>query len=121
METGLTDGGDEGGVEGVLAEPEQEAGFTDAAVTDEQQFEQIVVRLRHFPAVCPGVPDNLMEPPASSRSPRHADTLLDSLGVLGALVPYWFPLQEDRQEQETVQLQANRNIPQHISGVGFSQ
>lgn len=52
----LTDGGDEGGVESVLAEPEQEAGFTDAAVTDQQQLEQIVVRLGHFPALCPGAP-----------------------------------------------------------------
>lgn len=36
----LTDGGDEGGVEGVLREAEQEAGFADAGVADEQQFEQ---------------------------------------------------------------------------------
>lgn len=46
----LTYGGDERGVERVLAEPEQQAGFTDAAVTDQQQLEQIIVRLRHFPA-----------------------------------------------------------------------
>lgn len=44
----LTDGGDEGGVEGVLREAEQEAGFADAGVADEQQFEQIIVRLRHL-------------------------------------------------------------------------
>lgn len=61
----LTDGGDEGGVEGVLAEPEQQAGLPDAAVPDQQQLEQVVVRLRHFPAVSPGAPGGLTEPPAS--------------------------------------------------------
>ncbi|KAG8001059.1 hypothetical protein GBF38_006521 [Nibea albiflora] len=34
-----------------------------AAVTDQQQLEQIVVRLRHFPAVCPG---DFTDPPAAS-------------------------------------------------------
>lgn len=55
MRRRLTDGGDEGGVESVLAEPEQQAGLADAAVPDEQQLEQVVVRLRHFPAVRPSV------------------------------------------------------------------
>lgn len=64
----LTDGGDEGGVEGVLAEPEQEAGFADAAVTDQQQLEQIVVRLGHVPAACPGSPGTETEVSASSPS-----------------------------------------------------
>ena len=43
----LTDGGDEGGVECVLGEPEEDAGLAHARVADQQQLEQVVVRLRH--------------------------------------------------------------------------
>lgn len=46
----LTDGGDEGGVEGVLAEAEQQTRLPHAAVSDQQQLEQVVVGLRHGPA-----------------------------------------------------------------------
>jgi hypothetical protein len=41
------DRGYERGVESVLAETEQHARFPDAGVADQQQFEQIVVRLGH--------------------------------------------------------------------------
>ena len=44
----LTYCGYEGGVEGVLAEPEQQTCLADATVSDEQQLEQIIVRLRHL-------------------------------------------------------------------------
>lgn len=44
----LTYCGYEGGVEGVLAESEQQTCLADAAVSDEQQLEQIIVRLRHL-------------------------------------------------------------------------
>lgn len=40
-----TDGGDESGVKGVIAEAEEYAGFPNARVPDEQQLEQQVVRL----------------------------------------------------------------------------
>lgn len=43
----LTYGGDESGVEGVLAESKQQTGLSHTAVSNEQQFEQIVVRFRH--------------------------------------------------------------------------
>ena len=42
-----TDGGYEGRVEGVLGEAEQDTRLADARVADEQQLEQIVVRLGH--------------------------------------------------------------------------
>ena len=45
------DGGNEGGVEGVLGEPEQDAGLSHPWIADQQQFEQIVVRLGHDAAV----------------------------------------------------------------------
>lgn len=44
-----TDSGDEGGVEGILGEAEERARLPHARVADEQQLEQIVVRLRHVP------------------------------------------------------------------------
>lgn len=40
--------GDEGGIKGILAEPEQQTCLSDAAVSDEQQFKQVVVRFRHL-------------------------------------------------------------------------
>ena len=43
----LTDGGDECGVECVLGEPEEDAGLAHARVADQQQLEQVVVRLGH--------------------------------------------------------------------------
>lgn len=44
----LTYCGYEGGVEGVLAESEQQTCLTDSTVSDQQQFEQVIVRLRHL-------------------------------------------------------------------------
>lgn len=45
----LTDGGDEGGREGVVREPEQNAGLPDAGIANQQQLKQQVVRfLGHF-------------------------------------------------------------------------
>lgn len=44
----LTYCGYEGGVEGVLAEAEQQTRLSDSAIPDEQQLEQIIVRFRHF-------------------------------------------------------------------------
>lgn len=44
----LTYCGYEGGVEGVLAESEQQTCLPDSAVSDQQQLEQIIVRFRHF-------------------------------------------------------------------------
>lgn len=48
----LTYCGYEGGVEGVLAESEQQTCLTDSAVSDEQQLEQIIVRFRHLSTNC---------------------------------------------------------------------
>ena len=42
-----TNGGDEGGVEGVLGEPEEHARLPHAGVADQQKLEQVVVRLGH--------------------------------------------------------------------------
>ena len=44
----LTYGGDESGVEGVLGEPEKDAGLAHPGVSDEEQLEQVVVRLGHL-------------------------------------------------------------------------
>lgn len=45
----LTDRGDEGGREGVVREPEQNAGLPDAGIANQQQLKQQVVRfLGHF-------------------------------------------------------------------------
>lgn len=44
----LTYCGYEGGIEGVFAESEQETCFADSTVSDEQQFEEIIVRFCHF-------------------------------------------------------------------------
>ena len=44
----LTYCGYEGGIERVLAESEQQTCLADSAVSDEQQFEEVIVRLRHF-------------------------------------------------------------------------
>lgn len=44
----LTYCGYEGGIEGVLAESEQQTCLADTAVSDEQQFEEIIVRFRHL-------------------------------------------------------------------------
>lgn len=44
----LTYCGYEGGVEGVLAESEQQTCLSDSTVSDEQQFEEIIVRFRHL-------------------------------------------------------------------------
>lgn len=38
----------EGCIEGVLAESEQQTCFADSTVSDEQQFEEIIVRFRHL-------------------------------------------------------------------------
>ena len=43
----LAYGGDECCVEGVLGEPEEDAGLPDARVADEEQLEEVVVRLSH--------------------------------------------------------------------------
>lgn len=40
--------GDEGGIKGILAEPEQQTCLSHAAVSDKQQFKQIVVCFRHL-------------------------------------------------------------------------
>lgn len=40
--------GNEGGIEGVLAESEQQTCLADTAVSDEQQFEKIIVRFCHL-------------------------------------------------------------------------
>jgi len=40
-------GGDEGGIEGILGEPEENARLPDSTVPDEQQLEQVVVCLGH--------------------------------------------------------------------------
>lgn len=106
MRRRLTDGGDEGGVEGVLAEPEQQAGLADAAVPDEQQLEQVVVRLRHFPAVGPSVC-----PGEFTRNLRPAPFLLGGLASLGALVSCWFHSESSDKQQEALRLQASRNLP----------
>lgn len=44
----LTYCGYEGGIEGVLAEPEQQTCLADPAVSDEQQLEEVIVRFRHL-------------------------------------------------------------------------
>lgn len=44
----LTYCGYEGGIEGVLAESEEQTCLTDATVSDKQQFEEIIVRFRHL-------------------------------------------------------------------------
>lgn len=44
----LTDCGDERGVEGVLAKSEEEACLSHSAVPYEQEFEQVIVCLRHL-------------------------------------------------------------------------
>lgn len=44
----LTYCGYEGGIERVLAESKQQTCLADSAVTDKQQFEQIIVRFRHL-------------------------------------------------------------------------
>ena len=40
--------GDEGCVEGVLREPEQDAGLPDPTVSDQEEFEQVVVGFSHL-------------------------------------------------------------------------
>lgn len=69
----LTDGGNEGGVEGVLREAEQGTGLAHARVADEQQFEQIVVGLRHVGGHRPPLaPRSLAEPRRERTEPaRH--------------------------------------------------
>lgn len=37
----------EGGIEGVLAESEQQTCLADSAVSDKQEFKEIIVRFRH--------------------------------------------------------------------------
>lgn len=43
----LTNGRDEGRVESILGEPEEDARLADPWVTNQQQLEQIIIRLRH--------------------------------------------------------------------------
>lgn len=60
--TALTDGGNEGGVEGIVGEAEEHAGLADPRVPDQQQLEeQVVGFLRHG--------ERLRPPPA--RPPPH--------------------------------------------------
>lgn len=67
----LTDGGDEGGVEGVLREAEQGTGLAHARVADEQQLEQVVVGLRHVGGHRPpSAHDHWSSPAESARSPH---------------------------------------------------
>lgn len=68
----LTDGGDEGGVEGVLREAEQGAGLAHARVADQQQLEQVVVGLRHVCGQRPRPPHAHWPSPAESARSRHA-------------------------------------------------
>lgn len=68
----LTDGGNEGGVEGVLREAEQGTGLAHARVADEQQFEQIVVGLRHVGGHRPPSPRDHWPSPAESARSRRA-------------------------------------------------
>lgn len=66
----LTDGGDEGGVEGIVGEAEEHAGLADPRVPDEEQLEeQVVGFLRHREA---GGRRRPLRPPllASPRRPR---------------------------------------------------
>lgn len=118
---GLTDGGDEGGVEGVFAEPEQQAGLPDAAVTDQQQLEQIVVRLGHLTAACPGSSGTETEPPVPSRRPRPADTPLETVALLGALVRSRSPLTQERAAAGNDETARYHRPPPTISAKGFSQ
>lgn len=118
---GLTDGGDEGGVEGVFAEPEQQAGLPDAAVTDQQQLEQIVICLGHLPAACPGSSGTETEPPVPSRRPRPADTPLETVALLGALVRSRSPLTLERAAAGNDQTASYHQPPPTISAKGFSQ
>lgn len=118
---GLTDGGDEGGVEGVFAEPEQQAGLPDAAVTDQQQLEQIVVRLGHLPAASPGSSGTETEPPVPSRRPRPTDTPLETVALLGALVRSRSPLTQERAAAGNDRIARYHQPPPTISAKGFSQ
>jgi hypothetical protein len=45
--TFLTNCGNESGVEGVLGESEENTGFADAGISDQEQFEKVIVRLGH--------------------------------------------------------------------------
>lgn len=45
----LTDGGDEGGVERVLAEAEQKTRLSNSAVSYEQELEEVIVGFSHLP------------------------------------------------------------------------
>ena len=53
----------EGRVEGVLGEAEEDAGFADARVSDEQQLEQIVIGLGHL---CVGLLHSFTRSPPSA-------------------------------------------------------
>lgn len=44
----LTDRGDESGVEGIFAEPKEDAGLAHSRVPDEEEFEEVIVRFSHF-------------------------------------------------------------------------
>lgn len=43
MKVKLTDGGDKGCIEGIITESVQNAGFSNAAVADEKEFEEKIV------------------------------------------------------------------------------
>lgn len=63
----LTNGGDEGGVEGIVGEAEEHAGLADARVADQQQFEeQVIGFLRHgaLRAARPAPPGRPPSPPS---------------------------------------------------------
>ncbi|KAI5100499.1 ribosomal protein S27 like [Silurus meridionalis] len=45
----LTDGGDKGGVERVLAEAEQKTRLSNSAVSDKQELEEVIVGFSHLP------------------------------------------------------------------------
>lgn len=98
--SGLTDGGDEGGVEGVFTEPEQQACFTDTTVADQQQFEQVVVRLGHLPVSWLGSPGTFTEPPSPAHGLQAADTQLETPAGLRALVPSTGPSGNRKQSRQ---------------------
>lgn len=74
-----TYGGDEGGVEGVLGEAEQDTGLPHPRVPDQQQLEQVIVGLRHI----------TLSPRREVRPvPRHWP-LAPSISTAPA--PHWLP------------------------------
>lgn len=82
----LTDGRDKGGIKRVLAESEEQARLPDPAVPDQQQFEQVIVRLRHLHTF---LPENRSHsrPAGTARTNRML-----RLGTLAVMSPFLPPM-----------------------------